>query len=306
MIRDFGQLRAFLAIVQFGSIGRAAQSLHVTQSALTRILQRLEEQLGVALFERRAAGMMLTSYGSAFESYATLLVAEAGNAVREIAALRGLEKGLVRVGAVASALANILPNAIEKLLVQWSGLQVRIIEGLTDELAVWLAKGDIDLAIAFSIPQTIELAVVSESEWQEGCTVVACANHPLRKASHLDLSDLLYEKWVLPSRKMGPREEWQQVFLSNGLIPPPVAVETRSVDAMRALVTRSGFLSWMPHLLIDTQGLKNLITPLPVHGASSIRHFAVYRRRHGILSPPAAKLLEELRLEIEGMKLFVP
>jgi DNA-binding transcriptional LysR family regulator len=302
MIHDLDQLRAFLAIVQFGSLGRAAESLHVTQSALTRIVQRLENQVGVSLFERHASGMTLTSYGSAFEPYATLIVTESDNAVRELEALRGLEKGLVKVGSVASALEGILPAAIDKLLAQWPGLQIRIIEGLADELAVRLIKGDIDLAIAFSMPQTEELALVSESGWQEGCHVVAAAKHPLREKGELQLADLMNEKWVMPSKKMGPREEWNNLFLSRGLVPPPVSVETRSVDAMRSLVARSGFLSWLPNLLLAYQGTNELIKVLPVTGASSPRNFAVYRRRRGTISLPTVKLLEELRVVVKELR----
>jgi DNA-binding transcriptional LysR family regulator len=247
--------------------------------------------------------MMLTSYGKAFEPYAKLIVAEADNAVREIAALQGLEKGLVRVGAVTSALASILPGAIDRLLTQWPGLQVRITEGLAEELAIWLAKGDIDLAIAFSMPQTEEITLVSESGWQEGCTVVAAIDHPLRKKALLQQSDLLGEKWVMPPRKLGPREEWQQWFLESELAAPAVAVETRSVDAMRALVARSGFLCWMPRLLIQSPSVSDsLIAPLPVEGAKFFRHFAIYRRRHGVLPAPSVKLLEELRQAVNDLR----
>jgi DNA-binding transcriptional LysR family regulator len=302
MIRDLGQLRAFLAIVQFGSLGRAAEDLYVTQSALTKIIQRLENQVGASLFERTTHGMMLTSYGSAFEPYATLIVAEADNAVRELEAMRGLEKGLIKVGSVASALEGILPAAIDKLLIQWPGLQIRIVEGLADELAILLSKGDIDLAIAFSMPETDELSLVSESGWQEGCHVVAATTHPLRTRGELQLADLMNEKWVMPSKKMGPREEWNTVFLHQGLVPPTVTVETRSVGAMRSLVARCGFLSWMPNLLLAYQGSNELISVLPVTGAHSLRHFAVYRRRRGTISLPTTKLLEELRVVVKELR----
>lgn len=298
MIRDLGQMRAFLSVVEHGSLGRAAQELHVTQSALTRIIRRLEDQLGTPLFDRHASGMTLSPYGAALEPYASLLVAEAANAVREIDALRGLSKGLVKVGSVASAIENILPAAVDKLLTQWPGLQVNIVEGLDEELSNWLEKGEIDLAISFSMPESDQLIMISESGWQDGCHIVAAKDHPLRAKSKLELSDLTGVKWVLPPRKMGPREEWHQVFLKNGHQPPVVAVETRSVGAIRSLVGRAGFLSWLPDLLLAYQGTEASIQTLPVLNAYSLRHFAVYRRRFGLLSQPAAKLLEELRITV--------
>ena len=301
MIRDLGQLQAFLAIIQNGSVGRAAEALCVTQSALTRIIQRLEEQIGAPLFERHARGMTLTAYGAALEPYAAHLVAESANAMGEMAAMRGLKKGLVRVGAVASALETILPAAIDQLLAQWPGLQISIAEGITDELAVMLVKNEIDLAVAFSLPETEDLARVSESGWQEGCHIVAALGHPLHARTGLRLADVVGEKWVLTPRKMGPREEWQQLFRANGLVAPAPAVETRSVSAMRSLVARCGFLSWLPDALLTAAGTAQAIRPLMIDGAHVPRSFAIYRRRHGILSAPAAKLIEELRRVVKSL-----
>lgn len=301
MIRDLGQLQAFLAIIEHGSVGRAADGLCITQSALTRIIQRLEEQIGAPLFERHTRGMTLTPYGAALEPYAAHLVAESANAMGEMAAMRGLKKGLVRVGAVASALETILPAAIAQLLAQWPGLQISITEGISDELAVMLLKNDIDLAVAFALPESEELARVSESGWQEGCHVVAALGHPLHARAGLQLADLAGEKWVLTPKKMGPREEWQQLFRAHGLVPPPPAVETRSVSAMRSLVAHCGFLSWLPDALLTSGGTAEVIRPLSIEGAHVPRSFAIYRRRHGILSTPAAKLIEELRRVVKSL-----
>lgn len=301
MIRDLGQLQAFLAIIQHGSVGRAADALCVTQSALTRIIQRLEDQVGVPLFERHTRGMTLTPYGTALEPYAAHLVAESVNAMGEMAAMRGLKKGVVRVGAVASALETILPEAIERLLLQWPGLQISVAEGITEELATMLVKNDIDLAVAFLLPETEDLARVSESGWQEGCHIVAAQDHPLHAQQGLGLADLVTHKWVLAPKKMGPREEWQQVFLASGVEPPQASVETRSVAVMRSLVARCGFLGWLPDALLSAGGMADVIKPLTLAGAHVPRHFAIYRRRHSILSAPAVKLIEELRRVVKSL-----
>ena len=304
MIRDLGQLQAFLAIIEMGSLGRAAERLCVTQSALTRILQRLEEQIGAPLFERHTRGMTLTSYGRTLEPYALHLVAESKNAMVEIEALRGLRKGTVRIGAVASALRIILPEAVDRLLDHWPGLQISIIEGMTDELAVMLLKNEIELAVTFSLPESEHLALVTESAWQEGCHIVAAATHPLHDKENLRLADVVSGKWVMAPKKMGPREEWDQLFLRHGVMPPVPAVETLSVDAMRTLVSCCGFLSWLPDALLIKEGTRT-IHPLRIENAHVPRQFAVYRRRHGILSPPAVRLIDELRRSVKSLAMSV-
>jgi DNA-binding transcriptional LysR family regulator len=101
MALDPRQLRAFLAITECGSLGLAAESLHVTQPALSRTIRRLETQLGVQLFERRTTGMELTLFGRALFPHANLLSTENALAVEQINALRGLGQGTIRVGAVS-------------------------------------------------------------------------------------------------------------------------------------------------------------------------------------------------------------
>jgi len=301
MIRDITLLRAFLSVVRLGSVGRAAEELHVTQSALTRQIHRLEADVQVPLFVRHAAGMSMTTQGAALERYASLLVTEAENAVREMDALRGMRKGLVKIGSVASALESIVPAAVNNLLLECPGLQVRIVEGMDAELAVALIKGDIDLAVSFSMDESDELEMISASGWQDGCHFVAARNHPLRERGNLAFSDLVDAKWVLPPRRMGPREEWQQAFVRNGYTPPAVSVETHSVGAIRTLVAHAGFLSWLPDLLLAYQGTQEAIAILEVPGAATLRNFAVYKRRIGVLSQPTIKLLEELRLVVPSL-----
>src|SRR5436309_15343394 len=95
MTFDLRQLNAFLAIVSTGSLGRAAETLHVTQPALSRTIRRLEEQVGAPLFERYSKGMQLTAIGSALLPHAVLLQREAEHATEEINAMRRLAKGTI-------------------------------------------------------------------------------------------------------------------------------------------------------------------------------------------------------------------
>lgn len=176
MLLNLRELNAFKAIVDSGSLGRAAEALNLTQPALSRIIKRLEDQLGVPLFERHQRGVSLTEYGARLEPFANLLLSESQRAVQEIEAMRGLEKGVVRVGAVVSALGHLVPTAVEQLLRKWPGLQVHLVEALSEDLINMLVKGDIDLALAFSVPASDEVLQVSQSEWQEGCHVVVGAS----------------------------------------------------------------------------------------------------------------------------------
>jgi DNA-binding transcriptional LysR family regulator len=296
MAFDLRQLNAFLAIVSTGSLGRAAETLHVTQPALSRTIRRLEEQVGAPLFERYSKGMQLTAIGSALLPHAVLLQREAEHATEEINAMRGLAKGTIRVGAVGSIAALVLPLAISAVLKKWPNLTVFVIEGVWDRLAEALVKHEIDLALGVAAASTDDIDEITDCRWKDKSYVVAAINHPLRRRRKLRLADTLQEQWAIPPKGTGPYEHMQQVFREHGLGLPNVVVQTRSILVLKSLVTRSGFLTWMAESIYDAERRAHLIDALNIPSAMGARTLTAFKRRQGLLPAPAAKLLEELRL----------
>jgi DNA-binding transcriptional LysR family regulator len=296
MTFNLQQLHAFTTIVESGSLGRAAELLHVTQPALSRSIKRLEEQLGAPLFERHSKGMQLTAIGETLLPHATLLLREADNAREEIDAMRGLAKGTIRVGAVASIATLVLPLAVSGVLARWPNLRVQIIEGVWDRLADSLLKQEIDLALSMAVPDTDEITAIADCCWEDLSYVVAALDHPLRNNANLCLADTLGLPWCLPPRGTGPFEHLERVFAEQGLGMPEIAVETRSITVLKSLVTRAGFLSWMAAPMYDTESAAGVFDTLPIAGLVGRRTLTAFRRRRGILPSPAVRLLEQLRL----------
>ncbi|WP_426397303.1 LysR family transcriptional regulator [Ralstonia sp. R-29] len=295
MAFDLRQLRAFTTIVSAGSLGRAADVLHVTQPALSRIIKRLEDEVGAPLFERHSKGMQLTAIGQALLPHAALLQREADYAREEIDAMRGLAKGTIRVGAVGSIASYVLPLAVGNVVARWPNLRVEILEGVWDRLAEGLVKHEIDLALSIAMPDTEEIIAIADCRWEDASFVVASPEHALRQRPSLMLADTLDAPWAIPPRGTGPYEHMRQVFEAAGLGLPNIVVETRSVTALKSLVARSGFLSWMAEPMIDAERRAGVIEPLPIPGLVARRTLTAFRRRHGILPSPAVKLLEALR-----------
>jgi DNA-binding transcriptional LysR family regulator len=284
-----------MAIVTHGSLGRAAETLHITQPALSRIIKRLEAQVGAALFERNSKGMALTPIGEALLPRATLLQREAAHAMEDINSMRGLAKGTIKVGSVGSVASLILPTAIDRVLTRWPNLRVEVLEGVWDRLADALAKYEIDVALNVSIPDSEEICAIADCSWQDKSYVVAALDHPLRNRPDLTLADTLGSRWATMPRGTEPFEHMREVFAANGLGLPNVMVETRSIVVLKSLVMRAGFLSWMPQPMYDAESKARLFDLLPMQGVVSTRRLTAFRRRHGILPTPAVKLVEELR-----------
>ncbi|MGN6581597.1 MAG: LysR family transcriptional regulator [Bordetella sp.] len=295
MTYNLQQLQAFATIAECGSLGRAAQALHITQPALSRSIRRLEEQIGAALFERHSRGMHLSAIGQALLPHAILLQREAEQAREEIDAMRGLARGTIRVGAVGSIASLVLPLAVGRVLDKWPNLRVEIIEGVWDRLATALVKREIDLALSMAMPDTEEIAAITDCRWEDSSYVVAALDHPLRRKPTLTLADTLTQRWAIPPRGTEPFKHMQNVFADHGLGLPDIAVETRSITTLKSLVARSGFLSWMASTMYVTESRAGEFDTLHMPGVAGRRTLTAFRRRHGILPSPAAKLLDQLR-----------
>jgi DNA-binding transcriptional LysR family regulator len=294
MALDPRQLRAFLTIVRSGSLGLAAETLHVTQPALSRIIKRLETQLGVQLFERRSTGMELTSFGQALLPHATVLSEEAAVAIDQINSLRGLGHGTLRIGAIGSVAITVLPTVLERMLTQWPKLHVQITEAVEDLLQVALTSNAIDIAISGPIPESPDIVLVGEQKFTDRYAVISSAAHPLQQKKRLTPADVMKVPWVMPPAEAEPRRQFSALIQKLGVAHPRVAVETRSPTVMKALIARTQYLGWLPEPLFASELAAGSIKPLHVAEMETRRRFYVYRRRRSFIPPPVQKFLETL------------
>ncbi|WPP02929.1 LysR substrate-binding domain-containing protein [Methylocella tundrae] len=291
---DSRHLPLFLAVMHYRSIGRAAASLDMTQPAASRILKKLESEVGAILFERHSAGVVPTIYAECLLPFAEEVISNSRTALEEVAALKGNGVSIARVGAVASIASSFLPRAVDRLLKRWPNLRIQLLEAVDDQLSDALARGDIDIAIAGRM-QHNEVPFSRPSMLSDTLAVIATRHHPLSGQSEVSLPDLLRFRWVLPPRTTLPMQEFQRRFLVAGLSPPAATVETRSVSAIRALVASTDMLSWQPRAILSLDGASGRIVELSTPELMWKRQFYVFKRQRGLLAPAALKLIEEMR-----------
>lgn len=291
MTYDHRQLRSFLAIVDRGSLNRAAQSLHMTQPTLSRLLAEMELKLGQRLFERSPKGMIPTQAGEVLIPHARLILHEMGVADDALGALGGLRRGTVRVGALATIARSILPHAVAQLLASSPGLSVSLLEQPDDRLTAALLQREIDVMITAMLPPTEGIAVIRECKYDDKISVFCAADHPLTKQSHVKLVDVFDQRWVMPARGATPRQLFDQLMAQLGQGVCDVVVETSSLEAMVSFVANSMLLGWLPLPLLSQALSAGIIKLLDIPELELRRRFFIYRRDRGIFPAPAKELL---------------
>jgi DNA-binding transcriptional LysR family regulator len=291
------RLQRFLAIYEHRSFGRAAAELHVTQPALTKSIQLLEEELGVKLFERTASGVVPTIYGEALSLHAKVIEAEMKHAAREIATLSGAVKGEVTVGVTPSVAADIIPRAFLKLQKERPGINLTIREGLMEHHVPALRRGELDMVIGGWVRGN-HPDLTTEVLMRDDVLVFAGEDHPLADLPEVKLQQLYDYPWVMPPHSQFWVHSFDQAFASQGLKAPVPAATTNSPGFIRAMLLRNLYLSALPARLLinDTRGGR--IIALPVKDLSVGFEVTLTYRTQVVRLPAFNIFLEMLRSSV--------
>ena len=166
-------LRAVNAISSQQSLSKASAALGISQPALTKSLQELETILDMRLFERHARGMLPTPAGDGVIRSARRILAELRRLDEDLDRLSSPSSGIVALGALPGAAAGILPGVLGRLKVEHNDLDIRLVEGRTEEVLPMLAAGEIDLIVGRLYEPVVPDGFVRESLYEEPISILA-------------------------------------------------------------------------------------------------------------------------------------
>ncbi|MFD8205324.1 LysR family transcriptional regulator [Streptomyces sp. NPDC059695] len=247
-----GLYEAFLAVARAGSLTAAAHALGYTQSAVSRQVQALEEEMGAELFERLPRGVRLTEAGRVLLPHAEAVRDRLAAARTELAALRTLDGGLLRLGAFSSATASLVPRAQAVFRERHPGVVVARVEGPSAKHLGLVAAGEEDLAVvapaAAAVPPP---GVTLHPLLDEPMLVALEQGHPYARRRAVRLAELAREEWIVGNER-----------LEDTLFRPAVAAGFRP---------RTGLLAhdWIAKLGAVAAGLG--VTLVPALAAASVR-----------------------------------
>jgi len=295
MAVDHRGLNAFLNVARLGSVGAAASALSLTQPAVSRTLRKLEQQLGVQLFQRHSTGMELTAFGQSLLPHAALLESGLHRALEEIDLLRGASKGIARVGILPSLVPDVLPIVLNNVLVKLPGIQVHVVEAPNHQLTRALLRGEIDFAIAAVPPDLTEESIRATSLVNDEICIVARATHPIMRKKSPTQKELSEYNWALQERGGLIWRYFLALFASANLDPPVVTLTANSVQTLKSVITSSDLITMLPRISIRNEEKNRVLRPVPLRAARWRRQLAVLRRANGPMLPAVNLVLAEFR-----------
>jgi LysR family hydrogen peroxide-inducible transcriptional activator len=285
------QLRYVLAVAECGSFSKAAESLFLSQPSLSVQVRKLEEELGVALFERLARKVVLTGAGEAFLAHVRPALEQLDSARACAADEKHLRAGRVAVGALPSIAAGMLPACVSDFRRQHPGVDIRLLEhNQPAELERLLADGELDLALVRR-PRTRE-DLEEQTLLREPFVALVPEGHPRARLSEVRCEDLRSERFVAMDPSSGLRSLFDALCHRAGF-RPDVAVETTQLATLWGMVRSGVGVALVPRLAAgDACTVPQVSCAIPLRDEMTRTLLAVWRR--GSLPRPPAAFLEHL------------
>ena len=232
------QLKALLAVLETGSLNRAAQELRVSQPALTKVIQRLEAEVGVRLFARHRSGMRPTSYAEMLRPYAEAVTSGLIQTLAKIETSKSGERSSLRVSGAPHTMGVLFPKALVKLKQQLPNLQLRVVTQSRDLIA-GLIDGEYDLAVT-ALDERIGAAKLNRHFLFNDRLVIATRpNHPLSRFKKITPEVLKDLQWIYSGEPTWHRRRLEFFFREAGITTPPASIECRAPAVQRAIIACS-------------------------------------------------------------------
>jgi DNA-binding transcriptional LysR family regulator len=241
---DVRQLEMFRAVAEAGSFTAAAQRLHVSQSAISRQLKLLEEELGTLVLERTGRGVNVTPEGHILLAAANRIWRDLQEVAAQIADTQTLQRGVISIGGGMTVCLHILPKLLKKFRALYRNVDLRITTGTADQLLQALRAHELDLLLLTLPIVGADLEVVPVLK--EEMIVIAAKNHALARSRSVDARTLARSPLILFERGSNTRRVLDEFFLAQQTAVN-VVMETENVEIIKAMVAHGLGLTILPY-----------------------------------------------------------
>lgn len=292
---DLADLRAFLAVADLGSFRAASEALHLSQSALSRRADKLEQALGVQLFTRTTRKVELTTIGRGFVPRARNVLNELESALVGIQDVAERMSGQVTVACVPSAVAYFLPAVIREYHRQYPRIRIRLIDESSSVALTAVAGGDADFGLTYIGTQDADIEF--QPLLEEPFVVALRTDHPLAGRRRLAWRDLAGCEYISLAQGSGNRFLIDQA-LAHSPDRPRWFCEVQHVPALVSMVEAGLGVGVVPQLAMPPVG-HTALASVPLADPVVSRTIGLIHRRGRELSP-VARLLYDMVVQMRG------
>lgn len=288
-------LRLLDLVAHTGSLTAAAERMHISQPAVTKMLQELEQAFACTLIERTTRGGRLSPAGE--RALERLRIALGALDIAREALAERPEVPLVRMGVLPLVGVNVLPKLVASLSRQGILPRLQLREHTVSGLLGMLAGGELDCVVgrleAGHAGQSLERLRIMPL-WDEHLAIACAPNHPLARRRDVSLPALRDSPWILPPRGTHTREIFEQPFLDSGQLPPVPHIESISFHSSLSMVAASGFLAVAPDSAVSHYSAMSLVCKVRLRTPFASGRMVFITHRDPAASPAVTLLAKAL------------
>lgn len=290
---DLADLRAFLAVADLSSFRAASEALHLSQSALSRRVEKLEDALGVRLFTRTTRRVELTTVGRAFVHRARNVLSELESALLGIQDVAQRLSGEVTLACVPSAVGHFLPAAIDRYHQRYPQIRIRVLDESSSNVLLAVTRGDADFGVTYIGTQEADIEF---RPLMEDAFVVACtSSHPLARRKRVRWEELVGHAYIALAQGSGNRFLMDQALAHNALRPRWFC-EVNHVPALVSMIEAGLGIGVLPRMALPPDDGEGRLRAIRLTEPEITRTLGLISRRGKPLAP-AAQLFHDLLVE---------
>lgn len=278
------QMKVFAAVARQLSFTRAARELHLTQPAVSQQVKLLEQAVGLPLFEKIGRRVQLAPAGEELLRYTEQAIELLREAAESLAAMRGLKRGVLKLGAVSTA-KYFAPSLLSAFTPSYPEVTIKFTVGNRGEVIKLMAANEIDLVIMGRPPR--ELATIAEPFAKHPLIIIAAPDHPLAARRRIPLRQLATEQFLIREEGSGTRASMEHVFREHQ-VPFRVSMEVSSNETIKQAVMAGMGISFISAHTVGLELSAGKLICLDVVGLPIVRDWYVIHLREKQLSPIAS------------------
>jgi len=259
---DLRQLEMLRAVADNSSFTLAARQLHVAQSAISRKIKLLELEVGEQMFKRVNKKVFLTPAGKVMVRYSNRIFQELRNATLEIADIKQLNQGLLRIGSGMTACMYLLPPVIEKFQTRFPKVDIQVQTGTADMILPKVREGVLDIGVV-TLPVNVPDLEIVPCAREEMVLVASPRHRRLAQRRTIRADELAKLRLILFNTGTATRTLIDD-YLRRAGVQPEIAMESESVASIKPLVRINLGVSILPLAAITAEAKRGELIYLRV------------------------------------------